>query len=382
MTSAIIANIAKGVSVNAVVTGAVTGAAYGGAVGAAVGIVGAVAIASIPFFIDALARAAVEVAVDGTMTAPDPGACDSTGCYLWTTGSYAAGYFSSRSAACVAENAAYEANRIASGFPPLVGSVVSTVPTCRVNYVYAAGGDAGYRELGYSTSALPPGVDPPSVVLSPADVAARVSTLEPTPAEVQGLVDRGFAPEVGPVSITGPAEVAGMNTVKLGSDGSTETETCKFYLDYFPSTIETRPECTTVTSTPEKTSTATVTVTNPDGSTSTRTISTTTPASTKTVVVSKDAADDKDRVPPEFDTPSGQIPRENVNITYQPDDLGFGSGACPADVVFDAGKGLKYSFADSGLCDTLSGPVKAVVLFLAALSAMFIVMGIPEGNKG
>lgn len=77
---------------------------------------------------------------------------------------------------------------------------------------------------------------------------------------------------------------------------------------------------------------------------------------------------------PELDTPNGEIPRTSKTITYQPENLGFGGGSCPADITQMIGGRAVTIFSYAKACEILSGPVRALVLVLGAWIAMMILM--------
>lgn len=297
-TSSIIANITKGVTVEAVVTGAVSGASRGGAMGAAIGAVGAVALGALPWFVDAMTRSGVKINPDGTYNIPDAAGCQAgVACTEYSLSESFSGWFTfaGRQAMCDTYTPTVQAL-----YPGYVISASVAGSAC--DYRTQGGAKVAGRTIVQRTTtyAVAPGRNVPLSEALPV-----LSATAPTVDEVQRLVDLGFPPEVAPVSITGPATAGETNTVKLGLDGSQETETCKFYLQYFPSNISAHPECTTTTVTPSKTDTKQVTTTNPDGSTSTQTISTTTPATTTTATVTKDKVED----PSPQDTPLADLPK-------------------------------------------------------------------------
>lgn len=71
----------------------------------------------------------------------------------------------------------------------------------------------------------------------------------------------------------------------------------------------------------------------------------------------------------ELDTPDGEIPRDEIEITFAPVDLGLGSGSCPNDRLL--GPGLVYSYAP--ICAMLSSYGRYLVWLLASFSAIGII---------
>lgn len=70
----------------------------------------------------------------------------------------------------------------------------------------------------------------------------------------------------------------------------------------------------------------------------------------------------------ELDTPEGEIPRDTIEITFQPDDLGLGSGTCPADRQIGP-----HTFSYSATCSTLSTYVYPLVIALSMFGALLII---------
>ena len=70
----------------------------------------------------------------------------------------------------------------------------------------------------------------------------------------------------------------------------------------------------------------------------------------------------------ELDTPEAEIPRDTVNITFVPENLGFGAGTCPADKQIGP-----HTFSYAATCDILSSYVKPLVIALALFGALLIV---------
>jgi len=76
----------------------------------------------------------------------------------------------------------------------------------------------------------------------------------------------------------------------------------------------------------------------------------------------------------EFDTPDGDIPKSEKNITYQAEDLGLGGGACPADKMLEiTGIGSVKAFDWATSCGYITSYVRPMVLALAAFAAMMII---------
>lgn len=70
----------------------------------------------------------------------------------------------------------------------------------------------------------------------------------------------------------------------------------------------------------------------------------------------------------ELDTPEGEIPRDTIEITFQSDDLGLGSGTCPADRQIGP-----HTFSYAATCSTLSTYVYPLVIALSMFGALLII---------
>lgn len=282
-SGSVIAEIAKGVNVAAAASAAVSGAQLAGAWGAAVGVVGVVALAAIPAIKTWMQSAGVTVSSSGQLQKPAPG----DGYYWTSTGGTRV--WDGPIANCEGE-LAMQSTSSGVYFKKFYKSLRYNSPTeavCVGDVLIQNSNDKQYDQYGqdllfvYRYGAIP-NYNPAPV---PSDVATSMQKLtaaSPTSAAVQALIDLNFPPEVTPLSTSGPATVGTGNTVKLGLDGSRTTEVCQFYIEYFPSTIAGRPECTVTTVTPPSTDVKQVTTTNPDGTTSSQTITTVSPGTTVT----------------------------------------------------------------------------------------------------
>jgi len=74
------------------------------------------------------------------------------------------------------------------------------------------------------------------------------------------------------------------------------------------------------------------------------------------------------------DVPDGEIPKSSKTVTYSEDGFLSGGGTCPAD-KYASIHGVSTKVWDwQQACGYISGPIRAVVLVLAALSAAFILI--------
>ncbi|WP_294254827.1 virulence factor TspB C-terminal domain-related protein [uncultured Comamonas sp.] len=72
----------------------------------------------------------------------------------------------------------------------------------------------------------------------------------------------------------------------------------------------------------------------------------------------------------EFDTPEGEIPRKQIDVSWSPVDLGLGGGSCPAPVQLYDNKQFSYQLA----CDNLL-LIKTMVIAIALFVGGMIIFG-------
>lgn len=82
----------------------------------------------------------------------------------------------------------------------------------------------------------------------------------------------------------------------------------------------------------------------------------------------------------ELDTPEGEIPRVEKLITFTPENLGFGGGSCPANVVQNLGGSPVTIVNWTQNCSYITTYAKPIILALASFSALMIIFvgGKPE----
>lgn len=272
----------------------IAGAAMGGPWGAAVGAVGAVAMFAIPAFADAYARAKMRVnPTTGAMEQADPATCTVAPCLKYTFAG-AGRFWPTAELACTSGYVAFWQAANPSG-------VISNVRLIGTDCFYHTFVNNSNGDTSVYIGSAPADPSPPAYVpIALQDAQNLISAQAPTADQVQALIDLNFPPDPGPVTLTGPATVDAGNTIKTGLDGSRTEEACKFYLEYFPSTIKAHPECVTTTTTPEKTTTKQETVIGPDGKPVLdsngqpilKTVTTVTPGTTTTETTVKDKLPD------------------------------------------------------------------------------------------
>lgn len=76
----------------------------------------------------------------------------------------------------------------------------------------------------------------------------------------------------------------------------------------------------------------------------------------------------------QLDTPTGEIPRDTEEVTFEAEDR-FGEGQCPADVMATFGTlgGQSFMLWDWQKLCTMALPIRAIVVLLASFAAMLIV---------
>ncbi len=84
----------------------------------------------------------------------------------------------------------------------------------------------------------------------------------------------------------------------------------------------------------------------------------------------------------DFDVPEGEIPKTTKNITFAAEDLGFGGGTCPADVLMTPhGMTVPIKMIDwASSCNWITNYARPIILALATFTALMIIFvgGKPE----
>lgn len=170
-------------------------------------------------------------------------------------------------------------------------------------------------------------------------------------------------------------------------------------------------EVTGPASAEKSTSTKTTTKTNPDGTTTTTVVTTTITnnynydkdtvtnkettkvTTTENGITSEQVTTNEEVTPPEEDTREDlckvnpeasackeldkpeevEVPKSSKDVVYEPEDLGWGSGSCPAPFGWTDSLG-SHSINLQPYCEKITGVVRPVVLLLAALMALAIAL--------
>ena len=209
---------------------------------------------------------------------------------------------------------------------------------------------------------------------------ALADAMKSSLVELQNSLDTEYAAQLA----SEYGRVSGNPVTSTLSDGTTktETQTCEWVQGIPPGPLEWNCWTNTTTVTPQKTTTETVVKSNPDGTTSTETITKTTPSTTLTGTTTASASELNEKLCSDgsrrvmcsdLDTPVEEVPKSSVSVTYAPDDLGFGSGACPAPYGWSDSLG-SHSVSLAPLCDKLSSIVRPLVIAFSLLMAVFIIL--------
>lgn len=76
----------------------------------------------------------------------------------------------------------------------------------------------------------------------------------------------------------------------------------------------------------------------------------------------------------DLDTPQTEVPKSSKNLTYAPEDLGLGSGSCPAPIPFTTSRGT-WSIDLAPYCFAVETYVKPMVILVAMFLAYLIMTG-------
>lgn len=202
------------------------------------------------------------------------------------------------------------------------------------------------------------------------DIAPYLNRKPTNPAgAINDLLTRGADIPLGQPELTGPTELKGPKTTTKNADG---TETVTQPVTKYQITNNT----INITST-----TTTTTTTNVDGTVkdSTETKVEPPPAS-ESDGSTQEKPDLCEKYPdilacskPELDTPEGEIPKTQKELTYQEEDS-FGGGTCPPDVFGSIG-GQQYKLYDwQQTCGVVQNYLRPLILLLGAMGALFILI--------
>lgn len=177
------------------------------------------------------------------------------------------------------------------------------------------------------------------------------------PRAVRDAIAAGESLAVGSPTVTGPASSPGPKEVTNKPDGSVVTKQTTNNYTYNTNVVTTTTTTTTTTYNPSTGGTT-----------------------TETTEAEPEQEEDECAKRPdslacaEADTPDGEIPRDTEVVSYEEEAL-FGSGSCPANLTSSiATLGQTVTVWDWQKTCELALPLRALVLSLAAFSALLIVM--------
>ncbi len=205
---------------------------------------------------------------------------------------------------------------------------------------------------------------------------ALIAAGAPPPAIVPELADNGidwnrYTSSLKTPELSGPAVIPGTKTTTVNADGSTTVKTEETPVMY-------QGNRATAGNT-----TVTETTTNTDGTQRSQTTTTIETSGEPTPEEEqKDPCDEHpDRIGCiEIDTPEGSIPRQTKDVSFTAEDP-FSGGQCPADVYTELSTvgGQRVKIIDWQTFCGYAIPLRAIVLALAAVTALFIIM--PGGAR-
>lgn len=79
-----------------------------------------------------------------------------------------------------------------------------------------------------------------------------------------------------------------------------------------------------------------------------------------------------------LDVPGDTVPKRDVSVSFASVDVGFGAGACPADIPVNLSSG-SYVIEFDAVCAHATGIIRPLVVAIAAIMALFI--AVPRGDS-
>ncbi|BEP55048.1 hypothetical protein GmRootV118_22920 [Variovorax sp. V118] len=205
----------------------------------------------------------------------------------------------------------------------------------------------------------------PRVVQTVDQVIEALKKVNPDPRVWGETLERGGEIPMPNPTVTGPSQIQGPETVKQNQDGSREVSRTTYNF---------------TTNGNQVTNTSNVTTTNIFNSSNVQT-STTTTATTPSDTTPGAEQEEEDMCAkhPEilgcqkidFDTPDGEIPKKDKQVTYAPESVLTG-GSCPAPRELAYGRSFSYA----ATCDALTTYVRPMVIAIAGWIAIVIIFGV------
>lgn len=174
-------------------------------------------------------------------------------------------------------------------------------------------------------------------------------------AQAMDTVEDQVLPET--VKVTGPATSTGTTKTTNNSDGTKTVEATTYNHTYNNNTIST----TTIT-----------TITNYNAANE--------PVSSSTKTETPEEKPDQCALDPQsiacarLDSPETEVPKTTKSLTYAPEDLGLGGGACPAPIPVNTSRG-NWSLDLDSYCTATTTYVRPMVILVAMFLAYLIMTG-------
>lgn len=206
----------------------------------------------------------------------------------------------------------------------------------------------------------------PRIAATASQVVDALSKVNPDPRVWGEVLEKGGEiPMPNPV-VTGPTQIPGPETVKQNQDGTREVSRTTYNF---------------TTNGNQVTNTSNVTTTNIFNSSNTQvssTTTTTTPSDNSPGGAQEEQEDACTKHPEalgcqkiDFDTPDGEIPKKDKQVTYAPESVLTG-GSCPAPRELAYGRSFSYA----ATCDALTTYVRPMVIAIAGWIAIVIIFGV------
>lgn len=190
----------------------------------------------------------------------------------------------------------------------------------------------------------------------PEDLARALAKAQTDPeVAADPLIDTPVVPD-----LTGPATTDGETKVQQNPDGTTTTITTTYNFNYNGDTV----------------TTTTTTITNHYDPQTNTTTTTTTETTAPPVEQPVDECEEfPDRVScMDVGDIDDEVPTDTVNVSYTPEELGLGSGSCPAGPSWTDSLG-SHSINLQPYCDAVTTWVRPVMLAFFAFGALMICLG-------
>lgn len=300
----------------------------------------------------------------------DPAVCyTSGGCTFFTTRTWDNSNFqaftarSTQSASCDATVAHFTARMQSTGFGHQLPLVVTSYANC--SFRNSAPTPTHYNTYGYGTLAVPATTSPgiPSSLQELEDAIAAKSGWPSTSKLPRAVTDATSATgeQVTPETprLTGPATSTGTTSTTVNpTNNTTTTNTVTHNHTYNDNRVT-------------NTITTASTVTN-----NTTGAATTTTTTEQPVEEPSECEKNPGSIGcAELDTPTVEIPKTEKRVSYQAENLGFGGGSCPANVVMTpahmASPITVINWADN--CQKITTYAKPMILAMALFAAMMII---------